>query len=35
MPNKMSRTPEEKQASEMALFQKPKEIVKNCQPQQD
>lgn len=29
MPNKTLRTPDKKQASEMALFQKPKEIVKN------
>lgn len=31
----MLKTPEEKQASEMAVFLKPKEIVKNSQPQQD
>lgn len=31
----MLKTPEEKQASKMALFQKPREIVRNCQPQQD
>lgn len=36
----MLKTPEEKPAYEMVLFQKPKEIVKkkkkqNCQPQQD
>lgn len=31
----MLRTPEERQASEMPLFKKPKEIVKNCQPEQD
>lgn len=35
MPNMMLKTPEEKQDSEMTLFQKPREIVRNCQPQQD
>lgn len=30
----MLKTLEEKQASKMALFQKAKEIVQNCQPQQ-
>lgn len=35
MSNVMLKTPEEKQDSEMTLFQKPREIVRNCQPRQD
>lgn len=34
MQDMMLKTLEEKQASKMALFQKAKEIVQNCQPQQ-
>lgn len=35
MPNMVLKTPEEKQASKMALFDKPREVVRNCPPQQD
>lgn len=35
MPNMMLKTPEEKRDSKVTLFQKPRKIVRNCQPQQD